>query len=90
MEDLIMLFPEKHVRIGESIFGLAAHILGILGNKKIDVYDLWLDFKKINHSNELPFNHSYDNFLLAIDFLHLIGVIKADDEGRIFNEIIRT
>lgn len=85
-----MLIPKKHIRIGESLIGLAAYILNILGNNKKDIYELWLDFKKINNSEKLLFNHSYDKYLLAIDFLYIIGAIEVDNEGRIFNEINRT
>lgn len=84
-----MLMPKKHIRISESIIGLAGFILKLIQNDKT-IDDLWLDFKKINNTDQLPANHSFDNFLLAIDFLYMIGAINLNENGGVRFETCKT
>jgi hypothetical protein len=78
-----MIFPSKHVRLAESILGLSAFVLKFLQNpKNIDI--LWGEVKQIYNSSSFPANHSYDNFILAIDYLYLVGIINTNEKGEIF------
>jgi hypothetical protein len=76
-----MLFPDKHLKVAESIFGLGGFILSILSDPK-NADEIWLEFGTINNTKEFPAYHSFENIILAIDFLYLIGAIKENEEGR--------
>lgn len=78
-----MLLPAKHIKLSESLIALGAFILRTLENPK-NIDQIWLEIKKINNSSFLSVNHSYDNFLLSVDFLYIIGVIDIDNQGNIF------
>ena len=78
-----MILPEKHIKFSESIIGLGAILIGLLKKDKT-IEDLWLDFEKINNTEFLPAYHSYDNFILCIDLLFIIGAIDVNNNGRLF------
>ena len=75
--------PAKHISLSQSILGLAGILLSFLLKKARFIDDVWVEYQSINNSVKFPANHTYDNFLLAIDYLFLIGVIRADGKGKI-------
>lgn len=77
-----MIFPQKHITLAESIFGLSHMLLKIIreNNNKISLDDLWYKFEKINDDGKFRVYHSFDNFLLAIDLLYAINIIKNNKE----------
>lgn len=77
-----MIFPAKHIRLSESLLGLSAFVLKFLDNPK-STDQIWGEIKKINNSPYLPANHSYDNFLLAVDYLYLIGIVNINKNGQL-------
>lgn len=77
-----MIFPAKHIRLSESLIGLSAFVLKFLDNPK-GIEQLWGELKQINNSSYLPANHSYDNFLLTLDYLYLVGVVDVNKNGQI-------
>ena len=78
-----MILPEKHIRLAESFLGLGGVILKFLVNpKSVDV--LWVEFEKVNNSGYFPAYHSFDNFILALDYLFMIGAVELDNEGRLY------
>lgn len=78
-----MLLPEKHIKLSESLFALGAFVLSCL-NKPKNVDKIWQEMKQKNYTSLLPANHSYDNFLLSIDYLFTIGAVDMDTEGNIY------
>ena len=77
-----MILPQKHIKMSESIFGLGGFIIGLI-NKPKRFDELWNDFQKINNTNYLPSQHNLDNFLLALNFLYIIGAINENERGYI-------
>ena len=77
-----MLFPAKHIRLSESLLGLGAFILKFIGAPK-NIDRLWSEVRQVNNSSYFPAHHSYNNFLLALDYLYSIGAIDLNDRGEI-------
>lgn len=78
-----MILPDKHIKLSESIFGLAGVILAELRHPDY-IEELWGKFERINNTERMPTNHSYDNFLIALDYLYMIGAIDADEENKLY------
>ena len=81
-----MILPEKHVRVSESLFGLGGFILKLLAEPKT-LDRVWSDFEKINNTKEFPAYNSFENFVLALDYLYMIGAIELNAAGRLCNAI---
>jgi len=76
-----MLMPDKHIKISESIFGLSSQLLLLLIDKPCTVEKLWVCFKGINNTKKFPAYHSFDSFVIALDFLYLMNIIKESERG---------
>jgi len=77
-----MLLPDKHIRLAESIIGLSGFALeSLVAPKTIDA--LWAEFREVNNTYEFPAYHSFENLVLAIDFLFSIGAITEDSHGKL-------
>jgi len=76
-------FPSKHVSFNESIVGIGAIILKHLdGGKAID--DLWRELRGTKASHyRLPERVDFDVFILAVDFLFLVGAVQHTAAGAI-------
>lgn len=77
-----MILPDKHIRLAESIFGLSSFVLSLIEEKN-DVDTLWQKFTPYNNTEQLPANHSFDNFILSLDLLFSLNLITLDDAGAI-------
>lgn len=77
-----MIFPQKHVMLSESIFGLSHLLIKIIcnHNKKISIDNLWYEFEKLNEESKSKVYYSFDNFLLAINLLYALDIIQNDRE----------
>jgi hypothetical protein len=80
-----MVFPSKHIRLAESLLGLASFILGALSRPKT-IDELWDEYQKVNNSPVFPAQHSFDNLILAADFLFMTRVIKQTTTGELLYE----
>ena len=78
-----MILPDKHVRVSESLIALGSLVLDFL-KQPISIDGLWLDFSKVNNTDQFPAYHSFENLVLAIDFLLALGVVDHDSSGRLF------
>jgi hypothetical protein len=78
-----MILPQKHIKLSESLFALAAYVLKF-SKKPITVDRLWDKFQKLNNTPELPAYHEMDNLILAVEFLYTIGLIDMNDEGSLY------
>lgn len=72
-----MILPTKHLRLDRSLFGLGADVLLLLENERT-VSSLWETFKKHREQRHLP-SVTFDWFVLALDFLHMAGVVDFAD-----------
>lgn len=77
-----MLLPNKHITLAQSIIGLGSFALGALEKPK-SVDALWTEFQEVNNTARFPAYHTFENMMLAIDFLFTIGVIEEDQNGKI-------
>ena len=79
-----MILPSKHINFSQSLLGLGGFILNIL-NKPMTLDEVWVKYSK-RSKEEFPGHHSFDNIVLAIDLLYMIGSIKINENGEISNE----
>ncbi len=75
-----MILPAKHISLAESLFGLGAYLLRFLDTPKT-VDELWSAYLTVNDTDEFPAYHSFDNVILALDFLYLIGSVGVNSQG---------
>jgi hypothetical protein len=80
-----MIIPEKHLSLSESILGLSAFVLSNLKKPK-NLENLWIKYRNLHKNNKFKAVHTIENFVLSIDFLFIIGLIKIDPEGRLYSE----
>lgn len=78
-----MILPDKHIRVSESLVALASFALDLL-RQPTTIDDIWSDFSRVNNTDQFPAYHSFENLVLAIDFLFALGVIDQDSSGRLF------
>jgi hypothetical protein len=80
-----MILPSKHIRFSESLLGLGGIILNIINEPKT-IDEIWFKFSEINNNKKIfPAYHNFDNVVLALDYLFLIGAISIDIKGKIQN-----
>jgi len=77
-----MILPNRHIRLSESLFGLGSFVIE-KSSKPISLDDIWSDFERSVASGSYPFAHSFENLILAIDLMHMLGAIETDNQGRI-------
>ncbi len=85
-----MILPSKHIRISESLLGLGAYLLSYLkdGPKTID--QLWFKVSKQNETKKAFAYHGFDNVILTLNYLYIIGAIDINSEGLIYNAANQT
>lgn len=78
-----MILPSKHVRFSESLFALGGVILRLIdGPTTVD--EIWEQYSIINKSRKLlPAHHNFENIVLALNVLFLIGAVSLDHNGNI-------
>jgi hypothetical protein len=82
-----MILPSKHIRFSESLLGLGGVLLGFTKEPKT-VDDIWLSYSEKNNSkNGFPAYHNFDNVILALNYLYLVGAVQIDNNGKIYNAI---
>lgn len=77
-----MIFPSKHIRLSESLFGHGAPILMLL-NKPRTIDQLWLEIDKKKEIQPVLKNISFETMVLTLDFLFTIRAINIDSKSRI-------
>jgi len=75
-----VLMPDKHVKLAESFFGLGSFLLELLTVPKT-IDELWHLFSKAMTDKEYPALHSFENVVLAVDFLFAIQAVKLNGNG---------
>ena len=81
-----MILPEKHVTLSESFFGFGGFLLQYFGSAT-SVDNLWKIFCEHNNTSGFKSYHSFDDFILALDYLFLIGAIDQNDKGEVLYEV---
>ena len=80
-----MILPSKHIRISESLVGLGAYLLSYLKDGPKSVDHLWFRVSKQNETKKAFAYHGFDNVVLALNYLFIIGAIDINSEGLIYN-----
>jgi hypothetical protein len=78
-----MILPTKHTNLSESILGLAGFLLSFLKTKSYSVDELWSELERYRASHPIYKTHSFDNLVLAVDLLFIMGSISMDHNGKI-------
>ncbi len=81
-----MIFPEKHIKNSESLIGIGSIIIERLKKKSKNVDELWIDVEKMK-GKKYSSTLSFDTFILSIDFLYTINVLKLNKKGELEVEI---
>jgi hypothetical protein len=80
---MISLLPGKHVTFSESILGLGALILSKIGKGRT-IDDIWVLLHQAKSPEVLiPEKIRFDEFLLSLDFLFMIGAVCQASSGEI-------
>lgn len=81
-----MILPQKHIKLSESLFALGGFVINeIKLDEKITVDELWIkiNLKLKKDKRKLISDFTFDNLILSLDYLYLLGLIEIDKEGRI-------
>lgn len=79
-----MILPSKHISLSESLFGLGGMLLNFINQKPYTIDSLWQEYSKINNMKDVfPAYHNFDNMIMAINLLFLMGAIDIDMKGEI-------
>ena len=75
-----MILPKKHLSINESFFGFGAFLLHYLSTP-VSVDELWEYYKESYVNKKYTIKFSFDQFIVALDYLYIIGAIKENERG---------
>lgn len=75
-----MLLPTKNLHEEKSLIKIGGRIIKFLEKPKT-VSRIWNEYTCHQNENDLP-TVTFDRFILAIDFLYMIGAIELD-RGRL-------
>ncbi|MDP3588965.1 MAG: hypothetical protein Q8R54_00290 [Methylobacter sp.] len=80
-----MILPSKHIRFSESLLGLGGVILNIIKEPKT-IDEIWFKFSEFNNDKRVfPAYHNFDNVVLALNYLFIVGAVSIDKNERIQN-----
>lgn len=81
-----MILPKKQLSIEESFWGFGGFLLQQL-KKPMLVDELWECYKEFYSNGKYSVRFSFDQFIMALDYLYIIGAIKKDERGKISYEV---
>ena len=73
-----MILPKKQLSIEESFWGFGGFLLKQL-QKPMLVDELWECYKDFYSNGKYSVRFSFDQFIMALDYLYIIGAIKKDE-----------
>lgn len=80
-----MILPKKQLSLNESLFGFGAFLLQQL-DTPTTVDDLWEYYKDSYANKKYLIKFTFDQFIMALDYLYIIGAIKQDERGMLCYE----
>ena len=80
-----MILPKKQLSVEESLWGFGGFLLQKL-QKPVHADELWEYYKEVYSNCKYSVRFSFDQFVMALDYLYIIGAIKKDERGRISYE----
>lgn len=75
-----MILPKKQLSINESYFGFGAFLLQYI-DSPISIDDLWGYYKDAYTNKKYSVKFSFDQFIMALDYLFIIGAIQETERG---------
>lgn len=75
-----MILPRKQLSISESFFGFGGFLLQQL-KTPVTVDELWESYKDFYANKKYPVKFSFDQFIMTLDYLFIIGAIKKNERG---------
>ena len=72
-----MILPTNHIKADRALLGIGGELLPLVNRGKT-VSALWDDFRKNRQQYAPNAPLSYDWFILALDFLFVIGVVQYE------------
>lgn len=81
-----MILPKKHLSIEESLFGFGAFLLQKI-TTPTSIENLWGFYKDAYVNKQYAVKFSFDDFVIALDYLYIIGAIKINEGGLVCCEI---
>lgn len=79
-----MILPKKHISMSASLMGLGAIVLKIITETPLTIDGCWETLnKKYIDQGLIKKKHSFDNLILTIDLLYMLGVIKLNKKGEL-------
>lgn len=73
-----MIVPKKHLNFSQSLLGFGSFILNAL-SEPMDIDSIWNNYLGAYRSNQYPAKHSFDNLVLTILYLYLVGAISEEN-----------
>ncbi|MCM1234633.1 MAG: hypothetical protein NC124_21300 [Clostridium sp.] len=80
-----MILPKKQLSLSESLFGFGAFLLQQL-DTPTTVDNLWEYYKDSYANKKYLIKFTFDQFIMALDYLYIIGAIKQDERGMLCYE----
>jgi len=80
-----MILPTKHIRISESLMGLGGFLVKLL-SEPMTIDKLWIKYSK-NNDKRFPAYHNFDNLVLSVNLLYIMGIIEINDKGELYHAI---
>ena len=81
-----MILPKKHLSINESLFGFGAFLLQKL-KEPTSIDSLWEYYKDAYANKQYLVKFSFDQYVMALDYLYIIGAIKLSEGGVLCYEV---
>lgn len=75
-----MILPQKHLSVTESLFGFGAFLLQKI-KEPISIDSLWEYYQDAYTNKQYLVKFSFDQFVMALDYLFIIGAIKLSEGG---------
>lgn len=80
-----MILPKKQLSLNESFFGFGAFLLQYLSTP-ISIDELWECYKDSYVNKKYPIKFTFDQFIMALDYLYIIGAIRENERGKLCYE----
>lgn len=75
-----MILPRKQLSVSESLFGFGGFLLQQLSTPAT-VDELWEYYKDSYANKKYAVKFSFDQFIMTLDYLFIIGAIKRNERG---------
>lgn len=73
-----MISPTKHTNFSESLLGLGSYVIKTIQSPK-SIDEIWMQYQNDYLKGDYLSNHSFDNLLLTLTFLHSLGVVEEQE-----------